>query len=89
MNDVRGVLHFFMEIHRHPASRTAAWVVTSAWGIALLFPITSVALNPARGLDLTIWVGWSNVICIILDTCMLSLSVKGLLWIRRMEKSLK
>lgn len=78
-----------VRLHRWPITEKYAWTMSAIWAGALLFPLVSVGLNPARGLDLTIWVGWSNAICIILDTFMLSQSVKGLLWIRRMEKSLK
>ena len=71
----------------HPPKRSAAWVMTSAWFVALLFPLTSVALNPERGLDLSYWAGWSNMLCGALDLFFLYCSIHGLLWIYTEGKS--
>jgi uncharacterized membrane protein len=72
---------------RFPPTCRAAWTMTTVWAIALVLPGISIILNPARGLDLSIWVGWSNVICILLDGYMLANSILGLRWIYSREKS--
>lgn len=65
---------------RRPPSRRSAWVMTLVWLGALCLPVLSICLNPERGLDLTIWVGWCNWFSIIADGTMLYRSILGLLW---------
>lgn len=72
---------------RHPPSRKVAWTMTAVWAFVLILPGISIILNPARGLDMTIWVGWSNMICILLDSFMLATSIAGLRWIYSQKKS--
>lgn len=77
---LRDIWRAILDVCRHPPSRKTGWVMVAVWATALLFPVTSVALNPERGLDLTIWQGWSNVLCGSLDAYMLYRSFLGLLW---------
>lgn len=67
---------------RRPPDRKTAWVAIAVWAAALILPGIAVGVNPARGLDMTTWVGWSNLICICLDSFMLYTAIRGLLWVR-------
>lgn len=87
MTKVRFFLSLVWHTCRYPPSRKVAWTMASVWAFALCTPFLSIALNPARGLDLTIWVGWSNLICIFLDSFILTMSVKGLRWRLSQDKN--
>jgi hypothetical protein len=76
-----------LAVCRFPPTRKVAWTMTVLWAVALVLPGISIALNPARGLDLTIWVGWSNLICIFADGYMLAMSIMGLHWVYSRKKS--
>ena len=81
MTKIRFALLLVWNGCRYPRTRKQGWVMVSAWTIALFLPLVSILISPnGRGLDFTIWVGWSNVICIVLDIYMLSIAIEGLLW---------
>jgi hypothetical protein len=87
MNKLRMIAFATWDVCRHPPSRKVAWLFAGMWAVVLFLPGLSIALNPNRGLDLTIYVGWSNLICICLDSFMLYTSVRGLLWSYRSKTS--
>jgi hypothetical protein len=60
--------------------------MTLVWAAAIVLPILSVSLNPARGLDVTIWVGWCNLFSVFVDGFMLTNSIRGLLWRQALER---
>jgi uncharacterized membrane protein len=80
MTKIQVFVFIVWSVARRPPSRRVAWTMAAVWAFALILPGISVALNPARALDLTIWVGWSNLICICLDGFMLYTAICGLLW---------
>ena len=81
MTKIRTVLWLIWSVCRRPPSHKIAWTMVAAWAIALFLPALSIFLSPNfRGLDMTTWVGWSNVICASLDLFMLYTSIHGLLW---------
>lgn len=81
MTKVRWALLLIWNACRYPRTRKQGWIMASVWAFALFLPMVSILLSPSgRGLDFTIWVGWSNLICIILDMYMLYISIQGLLW---------
>lgn len=80
MSKVRIILWIIYATCRRPPTLKAGWTLVAAWAIATVPPVLSVALNPVRGLDLSIWVGWSNLISFCIDVPMLVLSTRGLLW---------
>ena len=86
MDKVRMVLWIIWATCRRPPSLKAAWTLALVWGFASVLPALSIGLNPARGLDLTIWVGWCNLFSLSIDAPMLYISIRGLLWRRALER---
>jgi len=81
MTKIRTVLWLIWSVCRRPPTRRIAWTMVAAWTVALFLPALSILISPNfRGLDMTTWVGWSNVICASLDLFMLYTSIHGLLW---------
>lgn len=80
MNKLRWVALVIWGACRYPRTVRQGWVMVSAWTIALFLPLISILIPNGRGLDFTIWVGWSNTLCIIADVYLLYISIHGLLW---------